>query len=1382
MFGIISRLRPLFLIATAVSALLASAATERTWKSTVYEGWIDEVSNWQNSKPPATADDEAVISATANKDYTVYLPSGGLSAGLLSVILDTGSSIHFVGTNRESSVVSEFEMSALAEGTHPGAPFNVYGVKNNGAFFRLGSGSVQSGAVFCWSDADLKLTRAASGTDYTVDFNRGDYNFYNPGEASAGYYFDAGLYGGANFTGLTFNFRNATTDMSRFRTYSYPTRSEFNFLAGSHTVHGAFAMANQADSYYATNVLTVASGATLTLGTETIIGGKAREKIRARIEVDGGTFDARKSVSKSENENKFLVSGRTVFEVSNGGALMLPSGATFGYDSPGYGCTLTLKDVDSSITVGKTSGQNYGFLRLGEKGPVTFDMDGGTLGGEDGGLDIQLGYGANNTAAEAVTFNMNGGFIKAYGGNAGVDIGGYGGGAFNMNGGTVHAYQLRLGLYNALNADTVSEFRQTGGFFACTNQFCVIANVGNYPNRISRLILDGGVLEARRIYGKNTVINGGKSPAYIFANGGTVQPNADVTSATDTFLQGFDAVKLGAKGLTLSAIHDITVAQKFENQDDAAGRLVKTGAKTLTLLGAGSTQSVLEIAEGVVALGADATLAATVAVTNGAVFDVSAAPAQALGGLVLGDAATSGRLIVTTTSRLALAAAPSFANAEIVLSGGSSVGTYPLISTAADVDAGTKTAWRNLALAEGRQSGLTYNFTVTETDGTTDFNLVVGEAVGPSRTVTWPWGETELGADAIATFGNGGSTLAEIADGIVIGSLAFPAGASSWTISGTGAIRFADTGGYGSVDVKSGEQVIELPVGLSAKTTVNVESGASLTLAGPVSGGGIVKTGGGRLVLSPESALPLGVETRGGTVAWAEGADTSVEPLKLVAATATSPLVLTTEADVTARRASVSNGALIKRGVGRLEIAADSGSVTLATGAGVMTGENAPAADALDLGDGTAEPTKGFGGFNVFEGEVRLRGTGTAKPTFVCDWQSQIGIRSTASVSAAPGLVVDHAVADFDSAYRTLFMAANAYEGEYPEEAVSPYLYVTNGSQMTISGLEVGRMVSGSGIDLSPRIRIADGSKLVGTKALRLNRRAGCTVRMDVSGGSSFESGTETVFCTGPTVVEFTDESSFKGVVQFEGNMSGGSWAFRSGSVFRCAAFAQYGTPTDVSLVFDGGAWNPGNIDYEFMLKGGAYVDLVAGANGFVLDVPEDKTWKMFQKVTGEGAVVKRGEGLLRFERQTVCNQTGTATNRPTDTVTLACAKGVRIEEGAVTFAEGAGVGPVSGAGAVVSSTLTGLVLLADGETAPTLSDCELVGTVRVDFADLMAGVTEKPYPTDVAVARLTDGTPFVASQWRGRNVGTNRRATFRLDGDTVRATVMDAGFLLILR
>ena len=1365
--------RVLVCLMVLIFGMVDAVATDRTWKSTVCEGWIDEAANWGGTLP-ASADDTAVITAKANKDYTVYLPTDGLDAGSLKLLLEDGSSLHFVGTNRDSSVASVYDFAALESGTHQAVPLNVYGAENNGAFLRL-NGAARAGTVFRWSDADLTFAR--SGSDYTVDFNRGTYNFYDPDGASTKYYFDAGLYGGAPFTSLIFNFRNEQTDMATFRTFSYPGRSEYNFLSGAHTVYATFLMANQADSYYATNVVTVASGATLTLGTSTEIGKAALEKIRAEIAV-AGTLDARKSVLDGDNA-KFLVSGRTAVEVKDGGLLQLPSGATFGAEKPGYDTTLTL-DEGATVTVDKKSGSAYGTLRIGGKGSAVVTMDGGVLGGSDGGLDVQLGYGSNGGTGAIGTFNMNGGFLKAYGGNAGVDIGGYDGGTFNMNGGTVHAYQLRFGLYNATNPDTVSEFRQTGGFFACTNAFCVIANVNDYANRLTRLVLDGGVLEARRIYGQKTLVNGGKSPAYIFANGGTVQPNADITSTTATFLQGFDAVKLGAKGLTVHAAKDVTVAQKFENQDDAAGRLVKTGDKTLTLLGAGSTQSVLEIAEGTVALGADATLAATVAVTNGAVFDVSAAPVQALGGLALGDATTSGRLVVAPTTCLTLAAAPVFETGEIALSGSFADGAYAFLKTSADVPAATKEQWMAMSLVEGRVAGRTYNFSVSEEGGVTSFVLVIAPAVTPDRVVTWPWGETALGADAVATFDAGGS--ATIDDALLIGSLAFPATAADWTISGSGALRFADTGGLGTISAGKGNQRIELPVVLPTKMTVHVESGASLTLAQAATGGGIVKTGGGRLVLSPESVLPLGVETRGGTVAWAEGMDASVEPLNLAAATATSPLVLATEADVTARRASVSNGALIKRGVGRLEIAADSGSVTLATGAGVMTGENAPAADALDLGDGTAEPTKGFGGFNVFEGEVRLLGTGATKPTFVCDWQSQIGIRSTASVSAAPGLVVDHAVADFDSAYRTLFMAVNAYEGEYPEGAVSPYLYVTNGSQMTISGLEVGRMVSGDGIDLSPRIRVADNSKLVGTKALRLNRRAGCTVRLDVSGGSSFESGTETVFCSGPTVAEFTDGSSFKGAVQFEGGMSGGSWAFRSGSVFKCSAFAQYGTPTDVSLVFDGGAWNPGNSDCEFMLKGGAYVDLVAGANGFVLDVPEDKTWKMFQKVTGEGAVVKRGEGLLRFERQTVCNQTGTATNRPTDTVTLACAKGVRIEEGAVAFAEGAGAGPVSGAGAVVGSTLTGLVLLADGETAPTLSDCELNGKVYVDFTDLMAGVTERPYPTDVAVARLTDGTPFVASQWRGRNVGENRRAKFRLDGDTVRATVTDTGLVLIVR
>ncbi len=112
-----------------------------------------------------------------------------------------------------------------------------------------------------------------------------------------------------------------------------------------------------------------------------------------------------------------------------------------------------------------------------------------------------------------------------------------------------------------------------------------------------------------------------------------------------------------------------------------------------------------------------------------------------------------------------------------------------------------------------------------------------------------------LGADAVATFDAGGS--ATIDDTLLIGSLAFPATAADWTISGSGALRFADTGGLGTISAGKGNQRIELPVVLPAKMTVHVESGASLTLAQAVTGGGIVKTGGGRLVLSPERVLPL---------------------------------------------------------------------------------------------------------------------------------------------------------------------------------------------------------------------------------------------------------------------------------------------------------------------------------------------------------------------------------------------------------------------------------------------------------------------------------------------------------------------------------------------
>lgn len=1370
----------MLMVGFLVSALALGATDSRQWKAAVAEGWFDVAENWMSSLPPTVPTDAAKIYPNENTSYRIYVPTMAPLFGGFRSFTRPGSTLELIGTNRDESV-SVFTMPKLESGTHIQYPLAVYDNQSNGYMLFYLNADATANATVSWTNAYFKATEQDGRYDLTI--GGGFLNILDP-DGTVTNKSDIRM---ASYSGVGHRELNATFNGDGVRAYGLSQfakadRSSVTFSRGTHEFVDGFSV-NFGAEVAQTNETTVSGSAVVTCRSATFGRGALTKGLCKLTIRDSGVLDLLRGTSA-------IFSGNTQVVVEDSGRLALPGAVTFGSDASDSVTSLSLSGAGSSVCVGNQSGKSFALLLIGSGSPGRLDVSDGVLSGE-GGLYLAVGLDAAQGNAKSVC-NVSGGRLEAFGGDPGIDISGNSPAEMNVSGGEVISCDLRLGIREPTVANTVALFRQTGGTVTLTNNSSVRVCVNNSAKRIGRLVLDGGVLEACQIYGEKTVAAGYAGTGTLEANGGTIRPNAAVKKAASTvnFLRNLDSAKLGPKGLTVDTPYDIEIGQRFEDAD-APGRLVKTGAGKLTLTGAGSTQSHLDVAAGTVVLGASATLDSAVTVTNGAVFDVSSAGVQSLAGLVLGNATSAGRLVATTATRLTLASAPSFPQAEIMLSGAVAVGTYPILSTTAAVSAAVKEQWRKAWLASDRPAGQVLAFDVSEAEGVTSFNLVVTTAVVPSRIVSWPWGETELGADAVVTFGENVSEVL-LNDETVVGTIAFPDRAGSWTLGGSGSLRIADTGMLGGIEVKSGYQTVNIPVFFDGDIIVNVTNGACLRFEKPVYGDRLVKRGLGRLVLAdPNSVLRKGLEDRDGTIVWTDGL-VVLPKLYVNSDYHSHAIILDNDADVIAESFSAPHGAPIKRGVGTLVLSGKgTETISIASTSGGFGSYANPAGAALNFDSETTVPGRGFGGFNVFEGEVVLCGKGTEHPTFWGQYSIQAGIRSTNAVEKAPGLVIDNArleLRDVSQNPVTLFIAANAYTNEYPVGAVSPYVYVTNNATLSVYGLDVGRLVSGGGIDLSPQFLVSDGSSLVGERSLYLNRRPGCSVSLSVTRESSFSVGANEVSCAGPTVAEFTDMSSFAGALRLGAGMDG-RWAFRSGSSFVPTGFVQEGTPSDSSLVFDGGFWKAGADDADIRLSGGLNVKLVAEGDGLVLDVPAAKTWRLYQKVQGPGAVVKTGMGLLRFECQSAFDETGTQELTPADTATLACVGGVYIEEGTVSFAAGAGRGPISGPGTVVGSTLADpivrVALDAAGyaDAAPTFDACTLNGTVTVDFGRGREVPAFDPQNLgEIVVARLVNGTVFDASRWRSRGAGKGVRATFTCADGVVKAKLYSVGFQIIIR
>ena len=646
-----------------------------------------------------------------------------------------------------------------------------------------------------------------------------------------------------------------------------------------------------------------------------------------------------------------------------------------------------------------------------------------------------------------------------------------------------------------------------------------------------------------------------------------------------------------------------------------------------------------------------------------------------------------------------------------------------------------------------------------------------------------------------------------------LGALAFTA-LRDYSIIGDGALCFEDSGAAVSISVAGGEKRIDVPVSSVNGLAVDVANGAKLTFGEKVvsSAGALTVNGAlgaGRVVLEGAgSAFKNGVIHRCGIVEAASadvfgqayaggtydmrggvmlrcGGNPSAPAYRLPFGFALrsgstygniwggAQIVENDSALVVPpyKTSMQDGGSLVKRGRGALVFETKEDVVltmTVANGNNAWDNAKLPSnAFKFNETTGKSEST-GFGGLNVLEGELVLRGADEVEPTATSQsvrngFGTVIGYRTTNTVSVVPGLVIDrvyadlgstktHASAKSETSYISLVQ--DAFVGDFPPLATNAYLVVSNGSILATGCLRVGAKTDASRAlrDVSPRI-VVDASTCRAVDGLDFAAQEKVHADWRIRNGSTLLTGTNGVVWAGEANVQVDGGSTLAGgdgttAVTFAlGERASGTLSVKTGSSANLGAV----TAADgaaVTFAFDGGKLigcaDGGTIDFP------SAVTLMANEGGLILDIPEGESWALAKDVTGTGFVTLNGAGTLALS-------------------------------GAVS-AGFAGRGTVNGGTLVKGRIRANAMGEAD---SPTFVNTELLGVVKVDL-----GLGEKPqarpYPTGVKVATFTGEIPS-ASAFRLVNAGVSESGRklsgiFKVSDGVVTVDVVEKGLVLILR
>ena len=1123
-------------------------------------------------------------------------------------------------------------------------------------------------------------------------------------------------------------------------------------------------------------------------------------------EIDGGTV-----TTPSFKLNKGYLTATNAANLSlgaysqNGGTLTLAASATQSVS------TYTLAGGTARLAAGSTLSGTGNVNVYGAAVPKLI-VDGGTF--------IANGSMLLGASTDGRLIVSNGSFTVK--GADGIQVGANnngGSGTIDISGGSLTVPRVRLARYSGPGDTTL---RLTGGYLELTGTtygYVMFLQGGASRAGTHTIELNGGVAAMRYI--ANDQPGNTAATCQLLANGGTLKALTSRNSTSSPFLKSLTYMKLGDKGLTFdTAGNNVYIVQDMTNQDGASGLLKKVGDGTLTYVGASDVANTVVAGGTMLLSGASSTLSTALTVTNGATFSlVGSATGVTLSALTVTNAtlALDAGDVITVTGPVSVnkltidwsSAAPSVAT--------------PFLRVAGEMDEATKANIRRAlfanALSEGTHAAYAFDYdagtgytTVSATVAPTEplVDSVVWTGTGAWATPANWSGNAAPTATQIASFtsASAGKTVA-VAAGDEAGALAF--GADGYTLAGTEPLALKGEIGAAQIAANAGANTIDVPLALDFMTMVPVAAGASLELAKLVSGGGIDKSGTGKLTLGAANVLENGISSSdgilevkaagalgssaadvatlsGGTVQFAEPAQA---PMAIPAAVnvntpaSTDLVVVKADTDVTLDGLAIVQGAFCKRGAGKLTVnVPDNTTFTIANGNGSLTGQ----ASLWYVNQGLVFPDDGtapdgstgqYPGFSVAEGELAFVGTGagaqvnmTASKVFV-GWY-------VSSCAAQPVLTIDN-VYCYTTTGEGWYLGHSV--GMYGVAVTNPVLRIVNGGTMKIASSQIGynSMADRSSVTMAATNGTfhATGSNHYvtrmwnSTKATAYYRFKDSRLYLDgaknyIGGGIDLDFDNSVFSTSSGGTVALTGE----------GARPRGTLAFRNGSVFAYGGFTEASDMNKkLTFAFD---------DAELLLhKTRASATLAASTTGYVhyemrgvgavLKPASGATYTINAPLEGEGGLVVDGEGVVAF-----------GANAAQFTGALDVRQGVAdfsANGDAAAFTAAKGAGTVRGA--TMGAVTLPVTLLSEGTVSNvlTFADCALGGRVTVDFGRTAETAFTAPYPRDLLVARYSGTTAPAAAGWRMAGSGLDGyRGKFTFADGEVRMSVLSAGFAIDFR
>ena len=1101
-------------------------------------------------------------------------------------------------------------------------------------------------------------------------------------------------------------------------------------------------------------------------------------------------------------------------------------------DSPSF----TIRGDDTVMKmVSKSDGQT-GIYVGNCSGLGTLNIDGGTLRGATEANHIMLRIGAEYNSKGKGVVNMSGGILLI--GNGTFDqvvVGFRGDGEFNLSGGEILAEcPLTLNYETKRTSTVTSLFNQTGG--SATFSYVDLCPGIVNEHRHSELRLDGGVFNAKYVTATKSIAAGNVATAILTANGGTLKPTASRNTAAEPFIGKMDSFSLGLRGLTLdTGAYATLVTGDIGDKGGETGLFVKTGSATLTLAGGDYTVSETRIDEGTISLGeASPVFETSLSVGARGVFSlVGSATSVTLTGL----AVTNGTIALDPGDVINVSGPVSLEGMKVSFSSLPTLdgGAVGFIVCDGELDEASARAIKRTLTANAVASGAYVEFETAYDSGTGKTTVSVVHAtesapIGDDSATFWNGaGENWATVDGWTAGVPTAEKPAVFPDGVAAKSVAVPGEASAaalsfradgYSVSGTGPLSIEGERGAVQIEVTSGSAVVGVPLVLGTSTKLPVAAGASLTLSGAISDGGLEKSGSGSLTISGGNDFFLKASFLGGMSTLANANALSGAPEIAIGGDATlavsaaqtlpstlttdstyaAPAILKADADVTLTGVSVT-GALIKRGAAKVTLAPSAaGSSSVLTTVKSTATDGIPVSSAISYfpDDGSAPAAQGWAGFTVAEGEFVVKGAGGV-PTVNANGSVSIGMNATnMDANAQARLTVDGATLDnMTAGQATMLLVGNGTSRQYGLQ-FTPTLAVVNGGFLKSYRLAVGNetyggsgkhatlLVTNSAVYASSYFMMsasvaADNQAVIRAKDSDLLTAGNFYMqgRFDIDVDNTYVGG-------GNASGERTSAPVKMRVDNFSVAQPGGTFALRNGSVLS-VYFENMNYPTNpIEYIWDDSEWRwaaaLGNYTFAASSVNTSLFKFTMEGRGIVLKPAAGATFTTEVPFSGTGGMRNLGAGTVKFTAGTY-KFTGACEVVEGATVDLS-------DAGTVSDAKFTGPGTVSG-GMFAGTTrilLSGAANDWSGADTPTFASCAFGGRVLVDFGRTAEDPLDDPgtSASPVVVAKFTGAAPDV-SNWRLLASSTGVRSaggTFSVDAERgeVRMTPGYVGAILIVK